>query len=136
MIYIYISFLGSSASRNSNCAIIVLLTASLIPVPKKTIDGTPQKIPHIGWNELNPIGSSERWNKTILQDNKDGDAAYFVHSFMAVPTKQSHYIASCVYGGHRIPAVIGRENIIGCQFHPEKSGEVGLKIINRFCNEY
>jgi glutamine amidotransferase len=41
-------------------------------------------------------------------------------------------IADCVYGGHLIPAVIGREKITGCQFHPEKSGEVGLKILRRF----
>jgi glutamine amidotransferase len=52
---------------------------------------------------------------------------------MAVPTDLVHRIADCVYGGHLVPAAIGRDRTTGCQFHPEKSGEVGLKILRRFC---
>jgi glutamine amidotransferase len=51
---------------------------------------------------------------------------------MAVPTDPTHRIADCVHGGHLIPAAIRRDQITGCQFHPEKSGEVGLKILRRF----
>jgi glutamine amidotransferase len=52
---------------------------------------------------------------------------------MAVPKYPEHRIADCFYGDHRIAAIIACDKIMGCQFHPEKSGEVGLKILRRFC---
>lgn len=110
-----------------------LIPGRVIPVPTQTLSGETQKIPHIGWNALRPSGESGRWTGTLMQDNRPGEAAYFVHSFMAVPTDRVHRIADCVYGGHSVPAAIGRDQITGCQFHPEKSGEVGLKILRRFC---
>ncbi|NBT46672.1 MAG: imidazole glycerol phosphate synthase subunit HisH [Actinobacteria bacterium] len=109
-----------------------LISGRVLPIPNHTLSGATQKIPHIGWSALQPSGASERWRDTLLKDNRAGDAAYFVHSFMAVPSESVNRIADCVYGGHLIPAVIGREKITGCQFHPEKSGEVGLKILRRF----
>lgn len=109
-----------------------LIPGRVIPVPIQTLSGKMQKIPHIGWNALYPPSASGGWNGTLLQDNRLGEAAYFVHSFMAVPSDPAHRIADCVYGGHRVAAVIGRDQITGCQFHPEKSGEVGLKILRRF----
>lgn len=110
-----------------------LIPGRVIPVPDQTLLGETQKIPHIGWSALQPSTASGGWNETLLQDNRPGEAAYFVHSFMAVPTDSLHRIADCVYGGHLIPATIARNQITGCQFHPEKSGEVGLKILRRFC---
>lgn len=109
-----------------------LIPGRVIPVPTRTLSGEAQKIPHIGWSALHPSIASEEWSGTVLQDNRPGDAAYFVHSFMAVPSTPTHRIADCIYGGHRIPATIGRDRVTGCQFHPEKSGEVGLKILRRF----
>lgn len=110
-----------------------LIPGRVVPVPPQTLTGETQKIPHIGWSSLQPSGESSIWRDTLLQDNHPGEAAYFVHSFMAVPTALAHRIADCVYGGHLIPAVIGRGQLTGCQFHPEKSGEVGLKMLRRFC---
>lgn len=112
-----------------------LIPGRVIPVPVRTTSGDSQKIPHIGWNVLQPSCESGSWQNTILQDNMVGETAYFVHSFMAVPDDSSHRIADCLYGGHKIAATIGRNNITGCQFHPEKSGEVGLKILRRFCRD-
>jgi glutamine amidotransferase len=109
-----------------------LIPGRVIPVPSKTLTGESQKIPHIGWSGLRPSSQSSGWNGTLMQDNRPGEAAYFVHSFMAAPADPSHRIAECEYGGHLIPATIGRDHITGCQFHPEKSGEVGLKILRRF----
>ena len=109
-----------------------LIPGRVIAVPDHTLSGATQKIPHIGWNALQPSKSVVGWDKTLLQDNLSRDAAYFVHSFMAVPNDPAHRIADCLYGGHKIPATIGRDHITGCQFHPEKSGEVGLKILRRF----
>lgn len=110
-----------------------LIPGRVIPVPAQTVSRETQKIPHIGWSALQPAGDSGRWRGTLLEDNRPGEAVYFVHSFMAVPTDRVHRIADCVYGGHLVPAAIGRDKITGCQFHPEKSGEVGLKILRRFC---
>jgi glutamine amidotransferase len=110
-----------------------VIPGRVVPVPAKTITGEAQKIPHIGWSALQPSGgSSSGWDGTLLQDNHPGESAYFVHSFMAVPADPVHRISDCAYGGHPVPAVIRRHQITGCQFHPEKSGEVGLKILRRF----
>jgi len=110
-----------------------IIPGRVVPLPKNTLFGAMQKIPHIGWNQLLVANSLSHWQDSILTDISPGDAAYFVHSFMAVPTNSEHRIADCLYGGHKIPAAIGYDQIIGCQFHPEKSGEVGLKILRRFC---
>ena len=110
-----------------------LIPGRVIPVPKLTLEGNRQKIPHIGWSALQLSQSSVCWKNTLMENNREGEAAYFVHSFMAVPTDPEHRIADCLYGGHLISATIGRDQITGCQFHPEKSGEVGLKILKRFC---
>lgn len=112
-----------------------LIPGRVVNVPAQSITGEPLKIPHIGWNALQPATAERDWQCTVLADTRAGDAAYFVHSFMAVPVSPDHRIADCIYGGNRIPAVIGRDRITGCQFHPEKSGEVGLKILRRFCED-
>jgi glutamine amidotransferase len=109
-----------------------LIPGRVIAVPDRTLSGEPQKIPHIGWNAIKPSNSAVGWKHTLLEDNHLGEAAYFVHSFMAVPSSTAHRIADCFYGNHKIAATIGRDHITGCQFHPEKSGEVGLKILRRF----
>lgn len=110
-----------------------LIPGSVIAVPELEISGKKQKIPHIGWNSLQLSNSLTGWEGTLLQDNKPGENVYFIHSFMAVPDHSSYRVADCQYGGHNIAAVIRKNHITGCQFHPEKSGEVGLKIIKRFC---
>jgi glutamine amidotransferase len=109
-----------------------LIPGEVVAVPSVGSDGRTQKIPHIGWNALTLPEGHEGWEGSLLQDVKVGEAVYFVHSFMASPTNPSHRIADCLYGGVAVSAFIARDNIAGCQFHPEKSGEVGLKILRRF----
>jgi glutamine amidotransferase len=111
---------------------IGLIPGRVVPVPLNSTEGNPQKIPHIGWNGLVLAQCRKSWDGTLLQEVKSGQAVYFVHSFMANPSSPSHRIADCLYGGVSISAAIGRENIFGCQFHPEKSGEVGLTVLRRF----
>jgi glutamine amidotransferase len=110
-----------------------LIPGRVIALPDRALSGEKQKIPHIGWSALEMSDAITGWNKTLLEDNCPGEAVYFVHSFMAVPADSTHRIANTLYGGHKVAAVISRENITGCQFHPEKSGEVGLAILRRFC---
>lgn len=109
-----------------------LIPGKVVPIPTTTVLGEAQKIPHIGWSEIVPSGDRSDWRTSILEDNSPGEATYFVHSFMSVPADPAHRVADCVYGGHRIAAVIAKDQITACQFHPEKSGEVGLKILRRF----
>ena len=88
------------------------------------------KIPHIGWADLFPLNVG--WANTIFDDLTHGSSFYFVHSYMAYPDKESQILAICEYDGMQITAGVKKDNIYGCQFHPEKSGKVGLKILNNF----
>ncbi len=83
------------------------------------------KIPHIGWN-----GLKFKTESPIFKYISEGDCVYFVHSFYGVDCEES-LIATTDYG-KEITAAVGRGNIFGCQFHPEKSGSVGLKILKAF----
>jgi len=111
-----------------------LIPGRVIPIPSLNIDNKKQKIPHIGWSALTLPESREKWSGTLLNNITPGEVVYFVHSFMAETLTTEHRIANCLYGGIKISAVIGSGNVIGCQFHPEKSGKVGLKILKNFVN--
>lgn len=94
-------------------------------------DGYNYKIPHIGWNALlKPAGGD--WSGSVLGALREGDEAYFVHSFVAVPQDPGAVLAQVEYGGHRVTAAVRAGNVSGCQFHPEKSREAGLAIIRAF----
>ena len=108
-----------------------LIPGRVIPIHKKSKNNNPLTIPHIGWNAL--VGDSlNDWEKTLLKGLDQGDDVYFVHSFMAKTLDKSHSIAYCNYGDYPVTAVVANKNIMGCQFHPEKSGETGLKILRNF----
>ena len=108
-----------------------LIPGRVIPIHKKSKNNNPLTIPHIGWNAL--VGDSlNNWEKTLLKGLNQGDDVYFVHSFMAKTYDKSHSLAYCNYGDYPITAVVANKNIMGCQFHPEKSGDVGLKILRNF----
>jgi glutamine amidotransferase len=89
------------------------------------------KVPQIGWNWILPRPGGD-WASSILEDAAPRTMVYFVHSFTAVPGAEEHRLADAYYGETRISAAIQANNVIGCQFHPEKSGPVGLSMIRRF----
>jgi glutamine amidotransferase len=100
-------------------------------LPEISIDGARLKRPHIGWVSIFP-GPVSSWESTLLKNTKIGSQFYMVHSFHLVPDSFKYQLAVCRYGGHLVTAVIQRDNLIGCQFHPEKSGEVGLRVLQSF----
>ena len=101
-----------------------LLKGSILPFSEH-ID-TKYKIPHIGWNKLSITKDVPLWKYV-----KEGDYVYFVHSFFA-KVSEEHTAATSEYG-ISFTAAVARRNIFGCQFHPEKSGNVGLGILRGFC---
>ncbi|MFH2135438.1 MAG: imidazole glycerol phosphate synthase subunit HisH [Pseudomonadota bacterium] len=109
-----------------------LIPGKVIPIPKSTTSGHQQKIPHIGWSELVFPSGRSSWDGTLLHNIELEEAVYFVHSYMASPSMPEHRIADCNYGGTAVAAVVARNNVFGCQFHPEKSGEVGLRVLRTF----
>ena len=109
-----------------------LIPGNVVAIPPAGTDGKPHKIPHIGWNGLLPPTPETDWNETILAGVSTGTSVYFVHSFTAAPASPGHRLADCDYDGRVISAAVKCGNLYGCQFHPEKSGEVGLRIINNF----
>lgn len=89
------------------------------------------KVPHIGWSRLQPRQGGS-WSDTIFSDTPYGERVYFVHSFSAVPACETERLADTEYSRFRISAAVQRGAIVGCQFHPEKSGVIGLAMLRRF----
>lgn len=85
------------------------------------------KIPHIGWNRLEVNKDS-----VLINSLRKDSFVYYVHSFAATNVKDENLIAFSNYGGIKVPAIVCKNNIYGVQFHPEKSGEVGLEILKNF----
>jgi imidazole glycerol-phosphate synthase subunit HisH len=105
---------------------------SLIPgsVTRLAPGDNRYKVPHIGWSGLEPGARS--WSGTALDSLKPNDALYFVHSYYVTPADPEDALAYTSYGSTRYCSVIARGNIVGCQAHPEKSSNVGLKILQNF----
>ena len=101
-----------------------LLRGSVVPMEGSIPAGL--KIPHIGWNALHFTRDSK-----LLRFIQNEDCVYFVHSFYATDCDDS-VIATAEYG-RELTAAVQKDNIMGCQFHPEKSGPVGLNILRAFC---
>jgi imidazole glycerol-phosphate synthase subunit HisH len=106
-------------------------------IARTSIDGAPHKLPHIAWTALElPAGApADWWEGTVLATTPVGTAAYFVHSFTAVPTNPDHRLADAHYNGRLISAAVRHGRIVGTQFHPEKSAEVGLRMLRQFLRQ-
>ena len=101
-----------------------LLKGEIRPIAERIGEGL--KIPQMGWNAL-----KIRRQSPLLKYTREGEYVYFVHSYSAVDCEES-LLATVEYGAD-LTACVGLRNVYGCQFHPEKSGEVGLRILRAFC---
>ncbi len=104
-----------------------LIKGEVKPIAKFLPSG--YKVPHIGWNALQLTEKGS--NSPIFKYIAEGDYVYFVHSFAAIDCEES-IIATAEYGP-ALTAAVQRDNVYGMQFHPEKSGKAGLKILRAFC---
>lgn len=100
-------------------------------IPSYTADGLTLKTPHIGWSKLSATHGAD-FGHNFSPTNICAGAVYFVHSFMVTPSDPCASLAHVVYGGHFIPAIISKGNITGFQFHPEKSGSIGLEMLSEW----
>ena len=107
-----------------------LISGKIIELPTK--DNLNEKLPHVSWNEIKIDKAS--WDNTILSDIQEGSDMYFVHSFVAKPKDPNNVLSLTEYSKYLFCSSVKKGNIYGCQFHPEKSGLLGLKIINNFIN--
>lgn len=113
--------LASSEETDSRCLGIIDGTC-----PKFVLTDRSLKIPHMGWDSI-----VVRREHPVLKDTATGDEFYFVHSFYPLPSDEADILAECEYE-ITFPAAIARDNLIATQFHPEKSGPAGLRILSNF----
>lgn len=95
-------------------------------------NGARVKVPHVGWAALRPTDRTNGWESTVLQGIATGAAMYFVHSYAPAPADKALSVADIDFGGRRYCAVVQRDSVMGCQFHPERSAADGLRILDNF----
>jgi glutamine amidotransferase len=127
-----LQLLFDTAEEFGNHQGLGIIPGAVKAIANKGTNGAEHKIPHIGWNQIQPGTASPDWKDTILKDTPVGSDMYFVHSFAVEPTDKSHQLAFADYDGCEVTGVVKKDNIYGCQFHPEKSGPVGLQILKNY----
>lgn len=117
-----------------------LISGRVVPFKKPgEVNMKGYKVPHVTWNSLKIpsfVKNKDHWKNTLLENTKENADVYYVHSYYAKVDNPEEVVATSEYGRQEFCAVVAKNNIIGTQFHPEKSGEVGLKIIQTFCKLY
>lgn len=108
-----------------------LIPGRVSPIPSKDFDGISLKTPFIGWSHLN-CPPDVNWEGGVLESISGKQAVYLVHSFQFTPDSQGNMLGTYQYGGHDVTAAVFKDNIVGLQFHPEKSGKIGLRILSNF----
>jgi glutamine amidotransferase len=119
--------LEQSEENQARCLGLVKGSVKLFPRPLFSEKNERLKIPHMGWN-----GVRLRRNHPVLRGIVPGDEFYFVHAYYPDPEAKDFIVGTTDYG-IEFPSVIGCRNLVAMQFHPEKSGIAGLKVLENFC---
>ena len=119
-----------------------IIPGKVVPLKVMDYDENVYKLPHISWNRLSVSkchtltnNGSSLWSNSILDNLKEGAFVYFVHSNVFIPEDTDCCLAVTEYGGSVFCSVVKQENVYGCQFHPERSDKVGLRILSNFVYE-
>ncbi len=89
------------------------------------------KVPQMGWNEIYPRPGAT-WDNPLMAGIAPASQFYFLHSYIVDLDDRADALAQCRYGRDEFPAIVRRDNVFGCQFHPERSGSVGLRMLSNF----
>lgn len=109
------------------------IDGSVLPIEAGQHGSIEVKVPHVGWSCIESQGEGGLLKGSLDKSVNARPSFYFVHSFRALPSETGVTKAICRYGEIEIPAIVERGNINGCQFHPEKSGPLGLELLRNFC---
>ena len=120
--------LNKSEEDHASCLGFIPGEVKGFPVPLFSSSDERLKIPHMGWNSLSRIKEHPVFRGIMPEDE-----FYFVHAYYPDPASDKHILGTTEYG-IRFPSVLGHRNLIAMQFHPEKSGRPGLRILKNFCN--
>lgn len=104
---------------------LALLPGAVVRFPSEAI------VPHLGWDLVEVSGNLPA-HDVALVDGLGGNRVYFTHSYYAVPEDESHVLATCRYGATNFPCVVREGSVVGTQFHPEKSGAVGQRLLTNW----
>jgi len=114
-----------------------LIPGRVAQIATGAAQGGTRKIPHIGWTPIAPppAAGADWWAGSILAGTAPQTPFYFVHSFTAITSDGAHCLATADYQGAMVTAAVRHDNVTGTQFHPEKSGPAGLRVIASFTGE-
>lgn len=109
------------------------MAGEVVRVDDVMADGSRRRVPHIGWAGIRPATPEVDWSGTPLANlAPESDALYFVHSYHCSPARAEDRLAVTFYDGTDVTAAIKRDNIVGVQFHPERSGSLGMQVLQDF----
>ena len=123
--------LGSESSEFGKHPGLDLISGNIVKIPQENGDGNQRKVPFVGWAEL-VLKTTNRHCLKLFSDLPNNASIYLVHSYHFSATNEQNVVAYYDYNELQITAAVQHENIIGLQFHPEKSSQVGLNIIKNF----
>lgn len=112
------------------CEGLNIISGTVLPLPEADRQGSRNRVPHVCWNNINYTGNGG----SVFNEVPDNSYMYFVHSYYAAPDNAKHVHATTAFSDGTFAAVLNKDNAWGMQFHPEKSGETGLKILSNFIN--
>jgi glutamine amidotransferase len=105
-----------------------MIEGEVLALPK---DMKGFKVPNINWHSAES-NEQNHWERSVFRDTKNGTCFYFVHSYYAKPDNEEHILATTRFGDLKFTSAVKKDNVTGTQFHPEKSGEEGLKLLVNF----
>ena len=111
-----------------------LIQGQIVQIPHFKVDGVKRIVPFVGWSKIKVHGKTKRC-PSILDDVRENDSIYLTHSYQFNVKNSEDLLATYDYDDIAVTAAIKKDNITGLQFHPEKSGEVGLNIMRAFISE-
>lgn len=129
-----LQMLFSKSNEFDACEGLGIISGSVSRLSPPANDNHEIKIPHIGWNKINALtNESSLWADSPLEPCSQGEFQYFVHSYVGNPKHKKNILSITNYGGQELCSAVQKGNhVVATQFHPEKSGEMGLKIYRKW----